>query len=177
MIDAYGELVDEGCLAVFGPAITDNAVPTREAIEERFQVPAISVTGTEDWLGEWTFALPQGSMTDEPIFWAHLLAKRGHTEVGVLIEQSLIGESYAAEFPQGVRAHGHPHRRRGVRSRRPRRTSARRCAASHDAKRDALVHCGFGFGRRAGEPGARGARLGSAALHGHRVPERLDQRR
>ena len=33
VIDAYGELVDEGCLAVFGPAITDNCVPTREAIE------------------------------------------------------------------------------------------------------------------------------------------------
>ena len=29
VIDAYGELVDEGCLAVFGPRITDNAVPTR----------------------------------------------------------------------------------------------------------------------------------------------------
>ena len=32
VIDAFAELVDEGCLAVFGPAITDNAVPTREAI-------------------------------------------------------------------------------------------------------------------------------------------------
>jgi branched-chain amino acid transport system substrate-binding protein len=42
VIDAFGELVDEGCLAVFGPAITDNAVPTREAIEQRFKVPAIS---------------------------------------------------------------------------------------------------------------------------------------
>ena len=61
VIDAYGELVDEGCLAVFGPAITDNCVPTREAIEERFHVPAISMTGTDDWLGEWTFSLPQGS--------------------------------------------------------------------------------------------------------------------
>ena len=40
VIDAYGELVDEGCLAVFGPHITDNCVPTREAIEERFHVPA-----------------------------------------------------------------------------------------------------------------------------------------
>ena len=45
VIDAYGELVDEGCLAVFGPTITDNCVPTREAIEKRFHVPAISVTG------------------------------------------------------------------------------------------------------------------------------------
>ena len=60
MIDAYGELVEEGCLLVFGPNITDNAVPTREAIEERFRVPAISVTGTEDWLGEWTFLVSDG---------------------------------------------------------------------------------------------------------------------
>ena len=28
VIDAYGELVDEGCLVVFGPHITDNCVPT-----------------------------------------------------------------------------------------------------------------------------------------------------
>src|ERR1700761_4133676 len=69
VIDAFADLVDEGCLAVFGPAITDNAVPTREAIEQRFQIPAISVCGAEEWLGEWTFALPQGSMTDEPIYW------------------------------------------------------------------------------------------------------------
>src|SRR5436190_12239509 len=90
VIDAYADLVDEGALVVFGPHITDNCVPTREAIEERFKVPAISVTGTDDWLGEWTFAFPQGSLTDEPIFWADLLAKGGHTEVGVLIEQSLV---------------------------------------------------------------------------------------
>ena len=82
VIDAFGELVDEGCLVVFGPHITDNCVPTREAIEERFKVPAISVTGTDDWLGEWTFSFPQGSMTDEPIFIADLVAKRGSPRSG-----------------------------------------------------------------------------------------------
>src|SRR6478752_4403954 len=106
VIDGYGELVDEGCLAVFGPAITDNAVPTREAIEARFQLPTISVCGAEEWLGEWTFALPQGSMTDEPIYWARLLAKGGHTEVGALIEQSLIGDSYLRNFRKACVAHG-----------------------------------------------------------------------
>ena len=35
VIDAYGELVDEGCLAIFGPFITDNAEPTRVEIERR----------------------------------------------------------------------------------------------------------------------------------------------
>ena len=74
VIDAYGELVDEGCLVIFGPSISDNAVPTREAIEQRFHVPAVSVTGSEEWLGEWTFSFPMGSLTDEPIFWVQLLA-------------------------------------------------------------------------------------------------------
>ena len=106
VIDAYGELVDEGCLVVFGPNITDNCVPMREAIEERFKVPAISVTGTDDWLGEWTFAFPQGSMTDEPIFSADLVAKRGLTEIGVLVEQNLIGESYLRNLRSACRRKG-----------------------------------------------------------------------
>ena len=106
VIDAYGDLVNEGCLAVFGPHITDNCVPTKEAIEERFRVPALSVTGTDDWLGEWTFSLPQGSMTDEPIFWADLLARDGHTQVGALIEQSLVGDTYIRNFRKACGAHG-----------------------------------------------------------------------
>ena len=32
VIDAYGELVDEGCLLIFGPSITDNCEPTKAAI-------------------------------------------------------------------------------------------------------------------------------------------------
>ena len=174
VIDAFGELVDEGCLAVFGPAITDNAVPTREAIERRFQVPAISVCGAEEWLGEWTFALPQGSMTDEPIYWADLLAERGHTAVGVLIEGSLIGESYAAQLPQGVRDARDPGRRGGThradRAGRRRRGAARARRAGDRARALRLR-----LRPRAGEPGAARARVGSAPGHGHRVRERVDQ--
>jgi ABC-type branched-subunit amino acid transport system substrate-binding protein len=145
VIDAFGELVDEGCLVVFGPHITDNAVPTREAIEERFRVPAISVTGTEDWLGEWTFSFSMGSMTDEPIFWTDLLAKGGHREVGVLVENSLVGESYVKNFRKACR-------RKGIRI--VAEESIAQTAQSvdhavrslHAAKASALVHCGFGFG-------------------------------
>ena len=105
VIDAYGELVDAGCLAVFGPSITDNCVPTKDAIEQRFNVPAISVTGSEEWLGEWTFSLSMGSMTDEPIFWADMLVKGGHTDVGALVEQSLVGETYLRNLRKACRAH------------------------------------------------------------------------
>ena len=145
VIDAYGELVDEGCLAVFGPAITDNCVPTREAIEQRFHVPAISVTGTDDWLGEWTFSLPMGSMTDEPIFWADLIAAAGHREVGVLAEQSLVGESYIRNFRRACAQKGI----RIVAEEWVPQTAQDISGALgrlHEAKPDALVHCGFGFG-------------------------------
>jgi hypothetical protein len=145
VIDAYGELVDEGCLAIFGPSITDNAVPTREAIERRFRVPAVSVTGSEDWLGEWTFSFPQGSLTDEPIFWAQLLVKGGHTEVGLLVEQSLVGESYSKSFGSACRDAGI----RIVAEERLAQTAQDVTDAIrnvHEAKPTALVHCGFGFG-------------------------------
>ncbi|WP_299565503.1 ABC transporter substrate-binding protein [uncultured Mycolicibacterium sp.] len=145
VIDAFGELVDEGCLAVFGPNITDNAVPTKEAIEQRFRVPALSVTGSEEWLGEWTFSFPQGSLTDEPIFWADLLAKGGHTEVGVLVEQSLIGDTYLRNLRNAAK-------RKDIRivgEEYIAQTAQDVTAAVkrlHDAEPSALVHCGFGFG-------------------------------
>jgi ABC-type branched-subunit amino acid transport system substrate-binding protein len=145
VIDAYGELVDEGCLVIFGPSITDNAVPTREAIERRFWVPAVSVTGSEDWLGEWTFSFPQGSLTDEPIFWTQLLARGGHTEVGVLVEQSLVGEGYLKSFGNACRDTGI----RIVAEARLAQTAQdvdEAIRKVRDAKPSALVHCGFGFG-------------------------------
>src|ERR1700757_2630162 len=145
VIDAFGELVDEGCLVVFGPHITDNCVPTREAIEERFRVPAINVCGSDDWLGEWTFAFPQGSMTDEPIFIADLLGKREITEIGVLMEQSLIGQTYLKNLRTACR-------RKGIRI--VADVAVAQTAQDingavrtlHDAKAEAIVHPGLGFG-------------------------------
>lgn len=57
VVHAYEELVQEGCLAVFGPSISDNCVSIREIIEQRFHVPANCVVGSEDWLGEWRISL------------------------------------------------------------------------------------------------------------------------
>lgn len=145
VIDGFGDLVDQGCLLVFGPNITDNCVAVKEAIEERFRVPAVSVTGTDDWLGEWTFSFPQGSMTDEPIFWADLLAKAGHSTVGMLVEESLIGETYLRNFRRAAAA-------QGIRivAEAPIAQTAQDISDAvrtlHCAAPDALVHCGFGFG-------------------------------
>ncbi|MDZ7886709.1 MAG: ABC transporter substrate-binding protein [Mycobacterium sp.] len=145
VIDAYQELVDEGCLVIFGPSIGDNAVAIRDAMEARFRVPAISVTGSDDALGEWLFAFPMGSHYDEPIFWADLLAQRDLTDVGVLVEQSLVGEAYVKNFRKACR-------RRGIRiaAELSIAQTAQDASAAvhtlHDAKVSAIVHCGFGFG-------------------------------
>lgn len=145
VIDGYQELVDEGCLLVFGPSITDNAEPTKVAIEERFKVPAISVTGSEEWLGPWTFSLSMGSMSDEPIFWSDLIAKRGLDDVGVLVEQSLVGESYLQQFRRACK-------RKGIRITaeeaipQTAQDVTEQVRKLHDAKVGAVVHCGFGFG-------------------------------
>ena len=122
------------------------ACPTREAIEQRFHVPAMSMTGTDDWLGEWTFSLPQGSMTDEPIFWADL-HRQGRPHGGGRAGRAVAGGRVLhPQLPPGVRPKGASASSPRSGSRRPRRTSAGRVGQLHEAKPDALVHCGFGFG-------------------------------
>jgi len=145
VIDAFGELVDEGCLAVIGPHISDNTVVVRPEIERRFRVPAISVCGSEHWLGEWTFLLNNGSMTDEPILWANLMARAGQPTAGVLVERSYIGREYLANFRRAALLEGvqivaeEPIAQTG-------QDISAAVAALHAAGASAIVHCGFGLG-------------------------------
>ena len=126
---------------------------TREAIESRFHVPAISVTGTDDWLGEWTFCLPQGSMTDEPIFWAQLLAKAGTPR------RAASSSSRLSASPTSGTS-GRPARRRGIRIVAEEwiaQTAQDVAGASvklREAKPRRVVHCGFGFGVVQVNPGS-----------------------
>jgi branched-chain amino acid transport system substrate-binding protein len=145
VIDAYGELVDEGCLVIFGPFITDNAESTKVQIERRFEVPAISVTGSEGWLGPWTFSLPMGSLADEPVFWVEQMVEAGHRTVGALVERSLVGHTYVTNFRAACE-------RAGIQivDEQTIPQTAQDITAEvtklHEAKPDAIVHCGFGFG-------------------------------
>jgi branched-chain amino acid transport system substrate-binding protein len=145
VIDTYGQLVDDGCLAIFGPHISENTIPLRLEIERRFEVPAISLCGADEWLGEWTFALPNGSMTDEPIVIANLAARAGATSAGVLVERSVIGQLYLKSFREACRDYGikivaeEVIAQTGV-------DIGDAVASIHSAKPDVLVHLGFGFG-------------------------------
>jgi ABC-type branched-subunit amino acid transport system substrate-binding protein len=145
VIDAFAELVDEGCVAVIGPHISDNTVAVRDEVERRFRVPAISVCGSEHWLGEWTFLLNNGSMTDEPILWAHLMAKAGQQTAGVLVERSYIGQEYFLNFRRAVQYEGiQIVAQEYIAQTGQDITSA--VEALHRAGASAIVHCGFGLG-------------------------------
>jgi ABC-type branched-subunit amino acid transport system substrate-binding protein len=145
VIDAFGELVDEGCLAVLGPHISDNAVAVRPEIERQFRVPAISICGSEHWLGEWTFLLNNGSMTDEPILWAHLMGKAGQLTAGVLVERSYIGPEYLKNFRRAAQFEGIQIVAEEAIAQTGQDISAA-VEALHRAGPSAIVHCGFGLG-------------------------------
>src|ERR1700738_841243 len=91
VVRAFRELVDDDCVMIFGPLVSENAVPLREHVEALAQLPVLSMMGSEDFLGPWTFALNNGSLQEEPSVIAAVIHSDGHRTVGVLYEQSLIG--------------------------------------------------------------------------------------
>jgi branched-chain amino acid transport system substrate-binding protein len=91
---AYGQLVAEGCLVVFGPYVSDNVVPLRSHVERTAEVPIITLAGSEGALGEWCFALNNGSMAEEPVMLAAVLKADGRSRIAIAHETSLIGKEY-----------------------------------------------------------------------------------
>jgi branched-chain amino acid transport system substrate-binding protein len=103
---AYRELVDEGCLIIFGPVISENAVPLREYVERDGVVPIIVMAASESALGEWVFGLPNGSMDEEPRIMAQVAYYDGVRTIGVLYDNSLIGTEYLRSLRAGCREVG-----------------------------------------------------------------------
>lgn len=91
---AYDELVEEGCLVIFGPYVSENVVPLRNHVERRGEVAIITMAGSENALGEWCFALNNGSMPEEPVLLASVIRQDGHRRIAIAHEASLIGREY-----------------------------------------------------------------------------------
>ena len=64
---------------IFGPYISDNAVPLRPHADRVAKVPNIILSGSEGALGEWCFALNNGSMPEEPVMLAAVLLGDGRS--------------------------------------------------------------------------------------------------
>jgi branched-chain amino acid transport system substrate-binding protein len=94
---AYAELVDQGVLAVMGPAIGDNAL-VATPLADAARIPTINWAGTERGRSEYMFHLQVGSHEDESILLARHLESLGLRRIGVVFDRSPIGRRYAAFF-------------------------------------------------------------------------------
>ncbi|MDT5332886.1 MAG: branched-chain amino acid transport system substrate-binding protein [Mycobacterium sp.] len=107
VVRAWRQLAQEdGCLAIFGPVISDNALSLRTHIEEEGRVPTLSWAASESWPGHWCFALPQGSLASEAFRIANYLAGQGLRRVAVLSERSVIGPECVAAFAKACMREG-----------------------------------------------------------------------
>lgn len=143
--DAFDELVAEDCVVIFGPYVSENGVPLRRYVEELGEVPIITMAGTETMLGEWVFALNNGSMEEEPIIMAAVAKHGGCEAVGIAFEQSLIGQEYLRTARRACVAAGlHITGEVAIPQ-----VAAEKRAAMEELRAggpDALFHVGFGLG-------------------------------
>jgi len=142
---AFDELVDEGCLVIFGPYVSDNAVPLSAHVERTAKVPIIVLSGSEGALGEWCFALNNGSMPEEPRMLAAVLRGDGHRRIAIAWEASLIGKEYLA-FAERAYADAGLQIVASVAIPQVEADKVEAVTALRDAKPDAVVHVGFGHG-------------------------------
>ena len=142
---AFHELVAEDCVAIFGPYVSENGEPLRRYVEELAEVPILTMAGTESMLGEWVFALNNGSMEEEPIIMAAVCRHDGRQSVGIAYEQSLIGQEYLATCRRACVAAG---LRITGEVAIPQVATEKHVAMEQlrGGNPDAIVHVGFGLG-------------------------------
>jgi len=96
-VRGYEELVDEGCLMVLGPYITDNALALLPTIE-RLRVPLVSTNGAKDFHSRYGFTMGNGGVSEEGAIMAGWLRSAGHARVGMVTEISPGGQEYSRAF-------------------------------------------------------------------------------
>ena len=88
-------------VGILGPGITDNTLAVIDTVDQG-KVPTIQWSGDETSRGEWYFHFQAGSLPDEGLYLARLMAQLGHRRVGVL-QSGVVGERYFAGFAQEAR--------------------------------------------------------------------------
>jgi ABC-type branched-subunit amino acid transport system substrate-binding protein len=101
----YQRLVDEGCVVVLGPMISDNSVNLRETINAT-GVPCIGWTGAVRFYGEYCFTVANGDIPTESTMGANWCAQQGHRKVGFFWERGSSGADYADYFRRAAQQAG-----------------------------------------------------------------------
>ncbi len=92
--DAFAHLIDEGVVAILGPAVSDSAL-VAQPLADRARIPCINYTGSDETRSEYMFQFQIGSLEDEPSFLADNLARRGLRRVALVRDRSYVGRRMA----------------------------------------------------------------------------------
>ena len=93
----YLKLVEEGCVVVLGPAISDNSVNIRDLVNET-KVACIGWTGTVRFDGEYCFTVGNGDIPTESVMGANWCKQNGYEKVGFFWELGSSGTDYRDWF-------------------------------------------------------------------------------
>jgi branched-chain amino acid transport system substrate-binding protein len=97
VIDGYRWLVEQGCVVVVGPMISDNSLVLQDTANE-LGVACIGWTGAYKFASEYCFTVANGDIPTEGTMCAQWLHRRGLRKVGLFWEQGSSGRDYADYF-------------------------------------------------------------------------------
>lgn len=95
--NAFRTLVKEEVQLIVGPAIGDNALITTP-LAEHYKIPTINWAGSEKARSNYMFQLQVGSHEDESVLLVRYLVSLGVRRVGLVIDNSPIGEGHLKHF-------------------------------------------------------------------------------
>ena len=97
VIDGYRWLVDQGCVVVLGPLISDNSIVVQDTANE-LGVACIGWTGAHKFASEYCFTVANGDIPTEGTMCADWLYQQGKRKVGLFWEAGSSGRDYADYF-------------------------------------------------------------------------------
>jgi ABC-type branched-subunit amino acid transport system substrate-binding protein len=143
VIRAWQALADEDAVCIIGPLVTDNAIPVREHVESVGHVPTLSFCATEQWPGEWCFALAMGGLAEDTYLVANFLASEHVQTVSVLLDDGPVGQEHFYFFRHACRREGLKIASQSVMD--PLAQDVDAAVARLDSSSDALVYLGLGL--------------------------------
>jgi len=97
VLDGYRWLVEQGCVVVLGPMISDNSLVLQDLANE-LRVPCIGWTGAHRFASDYCFTVANGDIPTEGVMCAQWLEAQGLQRIGSFWEQGSSGRDYADYF-------------------------------------------------------------------------------
>jgi len=97
VIEGYQWLVEQGCVVVLGPMISDNCLVLQPHADE-IGVPVIGWTGAHRFASSSCFTVANGDIPTEGVMCANWLYQQGLEKVGLFWEAGSSGRDYADFF-------------------------------------------------------------------------------